>query len=182
MKNYLFLISLVVLFLTSCSDDEEPIHPIVGTWELDEITISEVPSGYQNAFNQTSDFTFWQEESYTLFFFQDGTYEREVEDSFTFGGDVEDEGEWEIDDEDLDLDQIDGDSDELVLSFTIDGEITERKMTLVGEDFWFVWPPEILNDPNNPLDTLETNEEYVAFFNEYGEIQKCTISMDFDKQ
>ena len=173
-----------VVLLAGCNkDDEDPEpDPIVGVWVLDDMEVSDPPSGYALAFGPESSFTIWQEESYEIEFFADGTYYRELKDSFTFQGDIEDEGEWVIDEEALDLDQTDGDTEDLVLSFTIDGEITDRKMTLVGEDLWFVWPPEVLNDPNKPLDTLETNEEYVAFFNEYGDVQMCTVTMDFDRQ
>lgn len=176
MKNYLLvaLLSGLVLFV-SCGEDEPPIDPLVGEWELDEIEFSNPPSGHRLATNPVTESTIWGESSYIITFNADGTYERELDRS---QGDVEDEGTWEKDGEDLDLDQDETNADDLVTSFTID-EIDDKKMTLIGRDAWFAWPPEIVNDPL-ALDTLE-NDEINDFFVEYGVIVDFTVTMEFDR-
>lgn len=181
MKKYLLLSALALpLLMTSCKEDEEKINPIVGLWVLDDIEASDLPSGYAFATNPSTSFTIWGENEYEIEFFSDGFYERELKG--TFAGDLEDDGEWELIGDELDLDQDNADTEDVVTKFTVEGEITERSMTLIGTDSWFAWPPEVLNDPNKPLDTLETNEELNAFFAEYGAIVEVTVTMEFDRE
>ena len=40
MKNYLLLLSLAVLILASCKEDEEPVDPLVGVWALEDVEVT----------------------------------------------------------------------------------------------------------------------------------------------
>lgn len=179
-KNLLVLITITSLvIITSCGDDEPTVNPLVGKWVLDDVTASDLPSGYAFATNPEASSTSWFEDEYVIEFFADGTYEREL--SNTTSGDLEDTGEWELDGDDIDLDQDEFDTEDVVTSFTISGEITDRSMTLVGTDGWFVWPPAIVDNPDNPLDTVTTQESLNALFFEYGEVVDVTVTMEFDR-
>ncbi|MEM9389904.1 MAG: DUF5004 domain-containing protein [Bacteroidota bacterium] len=182
MKRNLLVFGMIlsVGLITSCGDDDSDgpvVSPIVGEWELDDVSISNVPSGYLLATQATLN-NYYGESEYKIVFFEDFTYEREIEFATQSW---EDEGEWELDEQDLDLDQDDTNVQGLPTSFTIEGEITDRSMTLVTEDLWLAWPPEIVDDPNTPLDTLEQSE-LANFFAEYGALVNMTLTIDFDRQ
>lgn len=171
----------ITVFGISCSDDEPKVDPIVGEWELKEITFLEPPSGYQRASSEESDESIWNEDSYTINFFADGTYERELNNAQSANGatDLEDNGEWDLDGDDLDLDEDETDTQDLAFSFTVVDEISDREMNLEGDELWFAWPPSIVNDPL-ALDTLE-NDEIADFFFEYGEIVEFKANFEFRK-
>lgn len=178
-KNLLYALLITAAFLVSCGDDEPEISPLVGAWELDDIEASDLPTGYAWAIDPRGNATAWFEDEYVIEFFADGTYEREL--SNTTAGDLEDNGEWELDGDELDLDVEDSDTQEIITSFTVDGEITDRSMTLIGQDGWFVWPPSIVDNPDNPLDTASTQESLQQLFFEYGEVIQVTVTMEFDR-
>lgn len=183
MKKVLYLLLGSSMFFISCSKDDEVVIPIVGLWTLDKITISEPPSGYQFASSTTPSATALQESNYEIEFLADMTYERTLDG--TIFGRVDDQGTWELDGEDLDLDQEDATNyDDLPVRFEVDGDISDRSMTLITTDAWFAWPPSIINDPNNPLDTIDfsNSAEANAFFSEYGEIVDATFTLEFDKE
>lgn len=175
-KNLLYALLITATFLIACGDDEPDVNPIVGSWELDDVVISDPPAGFVIATNANQSSVYGESE-YLLVFNADGTYIREIERT---EGDFEDEGTWEIDGTDLDLDQDDTNVQGLPTTFTIDGEISDRSMTLVTTDTWFAWPQSIIDD-EQALDTLEDNE-LNAFFNEYGAFVDMTFTMDFDRQ
>lgn len=175
-KNLLYALLITAAFLVSCGDDEPTVNPIVGSWELDDVVISDPPAGFQIATNPQQSSVYGESE-YLLIFNADGTYIREIERTT---GDFEDEGTWEIDDDDLDLDQDDTNVQGLPTSFTIDGEISDRSMTLVYQDIWFAWPQSIIDD-EQALDTLE-DSEVNAFFDLYGAEVEMTFTIDFDRQ
>lgn len=183
MKKVLCTLLVASMFAISCSKDDEVIIPVVGVWTLDKITISDPPSGYQLAASSTPNATILGETDYEIEFLADFTYERTL--SETIFGRVDDEGTWELDGEDLDLDVEDVTNyEDLPVRFEVDGDISDRSMTLVTQDVWFAWPPSIINDPNNPLDTIDFNDpdEGNAFFSEYGEIVEMTFTLEFEKE
>lgn len=183
MKKILYISLASSLFLMSCSSDDEPaISPLVGSWVLDKITISEPPAGYRFASSTTPTATILGESSYELEFFEDMTYERTIRE--TIFGRVDDDGEWQLTDDELDLIQDNTNVQDLPVTFDLDGDIGERSMTLITKDLWFAWPPSIINDPNTPLDTLAnaTQEELNAFFNEHGELVTATFELEFDRE
>lgn len=182
MKKNLLITTLIasLLFIASCGGDDEPtISPIVGKWILDDIEATDLPAGYAFAINPEGSSTSWFEDEYVIEFFEDGTYEREL--SNTSAGDLEDTGEWELDGDDLDLDIDEFDTQDVVTSFTVDGEITDRSMTLIGTDGWFAWPASIVDNPDNPLDTAAASGTLNELFAEYGEIVDVTVTMEFDR-
>ncbi len=175
MKKLLYVSLALTLFLTSCSSDDGPtIDPIVGQWILDRITITDPPAGYQFAVSTTPT-SVYGEDSYEIEFFEDNTYERIIRGTNRF----EDDGTWTLDGDELDLDQDNANIQGLPVTFTVDGEINERGMTLITQDLWFMWPPDIVDDPV-ALDTADTQEELNALFAEHGELQMATFTLDFE--
>lgn len=177
--NKIVYLFFCILCLYSCNDDEPTVNPIVGKWVLDDIEATDLPTGYIFATNPQASSTSWFEDEYVIEFFADGTYEREL--SNTSAGDLEDTGEWELQGTDLDLDMDEFDTEDVVTRFTVEGEITDRSMTLIGEDGWFVWPPSIVDNPDNPLDTASASNTLNELFAEYGEIVDVTVTMEFDR-
>lgn len=176
-KNLLYALLITAAFLISCGDDEPDVNPIVGSWVLDDFVISDTPAGFVLATDANQSNLFGESE-YLFTINADGTYFRELERT---NGDIEDDGTWELDGNDLDLD-VDNENiaNALVTSFTVEGDITDRSMTLVTRDTWFAWPQAIWDDPL-ALDTLDQSE-VGAFFNEYGTFVEYTFTMDFDRQ
>ncbi|MEM6642926.1 MAG: lipocalin family protein [Bacteroidota bacterium] len=113
-KNLLFstVAFCALLFIVSCGDDgDEPAaaHE-VGTWELDSYALQDFPVGFESneglvlAIEQIT-FGGVQIQSYELVLNSDGTYEREIN---IAGPDLDDEGTWTLDDDDLELESEDG--------------------------------------------------------------------------
>lgn len=175
-KNLLYTLLVTAAFLISCGDDEPDVNPIVGNWVLDDVVISDPPAGFGIATSPNQSDVYGETE-YLIVFNADGTYFREIDRS---AGDFEDEGTWELDGDDLDLDQDDTNIQGLPTSFTVDGEISDRSMTLVTRDTWFAWPQELLDD-DMAFDTLEGDEINILFEN-YGQFVEFTFTMDFDRQ
>ena len=173
-KNLLYALLITSAFLIACGDDEPAINPIVGEWVLDDFVVSDPPVGFRIATNpnQTS---LYGESEYLFVINADGTYLREIERT---AGDFEDDGTWELDGTDLDLDQDDTNIQGLSTAFMVDGDITDRSMTLVTTDTWFAWPDAITTEI---LDTV-AQENLNDFFLEYGAFVDFTFTMDFDRQ
>lgn len=181
MKRIFYLLLASSVFMISCGDDEPTINPIVGEWVLDQITISNPPDGYAFAVSTTPT-NLYGESSYEIEFFADGTYERTINTPNRF----EDEGTWELSNDELELDQDETNVQGLPLDFEVDGTISEeRGMTLItNDDQWFVWPPAILAEfePGvTALDTADTQEKLNALFADYGELQTVTMELEFEK-
>ncbi len=128
MKNILstLLLGALVLFV-ACDDDEPKVDPIVGEWELDRFEISNAPTGFMNVEGRSSDW--FGEDRYSIEFFSDGAYNREIDNIPGFG-DIDDEGEWELIDNELELDSDDDEIGGVDYSFTLEEEITDREMIL----------------------------------------------------
>ncbi len=195
MKKLLLTIVTVttLLFMSSCGGDSEPsVNPLVGEWELDNITISDPPTGFSfELFNTEPSSTLLGETRYTIEFKDDMTYEREIRDARLFDNqgneivsDLDDDGEWEQDGNTIDLDQENADFADIPTRFEL-VEIDDETLTVTTTDSWFAWPAEIANDPV-ALDTLIVdgaidNERFTALLIEYGEIVDATFTLEFDK-
>ena len=145
MKKTLYLLLISFIFIVSCSSDDgaDPTHEI-GTWELD---------GYQ-FINFSSDFDdfeglplgldelFWggaPYDDYTLVLNSDGTFEREIG---VNGPDLNDDGEWELDDDFLTLDSDDN------------GEFEWKVEKNEEDDLWISFEAQDRFIPNIYRDTV----------------------------
>lgn len=120
MKNlFIFLMLGSFVFLLSCKDEEPEPDPLVGIWELDDASLSIEGSSYFGFENENS---FYGESSYIIEFRDDFTYEREIDDKPRRTGgteDITDEGKWEKDGDELDLDTDDDEIEGVAYAFTI---------------------------------------------------------------
>ncbi|MEM6737561.1 MAG: hypothetical protein AAGC64_07365 [Bacteroidota bacterium] len=116
-KLLLFNITLFFLLCgTSCGDDdEEPtLTHEIGEWSLDSYALQNFPAGFESneglllRVDQIS-LGGLSVESYKLVLNNDGTYTRSID---VTGPDVNDNGTWELDDDDLELEPEDGDFQE----------------------------------------------------------------------
>ncbi|RED98885.1 hypothetical protein [Marinoscillum furvescens] len=185
MKKFLFLSALALpLLMTSCKEDEEKVDPLVGLWELDDATV--VFSGFSYyGFENENDL--YGESSYTIEFNADFTYEREIDDIPQLG-DINDEGEWESDGEEIDLDSDDDEIGGIAYSFDI-VEITETKLVVeyTGDpvnlfpdakiDEWF-------DDGtiNSSGQFTVTDEEFDSLYNNFTVQAQGEYTLEFDKE
>lgn len=182
MKSRLLVFSLVLsgLFIVACGDDDAPpVNPLVGEWELDEIIVVNPPSGYSSVdgveFN-----TLAGESSYVITFNSDLTYSREVDD-IPQQGDLEDEGTWSLDEDDLSLDVDDGDeANILFLDFDVNGDIDDKLNVTVDAEI-FALSDAILSDPQF-VDTVKTQAQFNAVFQQRAVSIPVELELEFDKQ
>lgn len=155
--------------LAACGDDDGPgIDPIVGEWELDEVLIEAENPDFDDINGERDNLYF--EDSYKIEFNADNTYEREL--SF-FNGDAEDEGDWEKDGDELDLDPEDNTN--LITDFEI-LEVTEENLVLKGEtDFFILLPNFVMQD------TITSQAVSDSLFAIYGERQTLLVTYTFEK-
>lgn len=193
-KNLLYALLITAAFLVSCGDDEPQIDPIVGTWELDEVSISSPPAplAFWLVSTGLSTTSLYGEVFYEIEFKADNTYERELR--FADGSRANDSGEWEIDGDDLDLDQDDSNvspgalftefeisdqqDDEIVLIGTrIQEGITQESSDEINALV------ETFGDPSNSSNwTDEEIGAYVALLNEKAETATIEITLTFSKE
>lgn len=180
MKKFL-LISLLAgsILFVSCGDDEDPIDPVVGVWELDKVEYSSPPSGSVWLIFGSGDISLWGETSYEIEFLSDGTYEREL----TFStGRFEDTGEWEKDDEELDLDQDEVELDGLFTSFDLGESSDNDELVLIATDN--SWPSvtiEFLDAFTATQDTITTQDSYNTILAENSTANTVMITLTFEK-
>lgn len=182
MKKLVQLFTLVtfsMIFFISCKDDEPKIDPIIGEWELNEVSYSDASSEFSR-FNGGTDDNVYGETKYTITFNSDQTYLRELK---IQGGTFEDDGEWELDGDELILDQDDSDLTGLILEFDIEEDITVEELVISANAVFFAYPDAIVNDPL-ALDTLDTatDEEIEAFNLEHIEQFSMTVTLELEKQ
>ncbi|MEQ9303927.1 MAG: hypothetical protein RJQ14_08430 [Marinoscillum sp.] len=184
MKNYLLLFTLAVLMIfTSCKEEEEPVNPLVGIWELDDATLEFSGFSY---YGFEGDNNVYGEDSYIIEFRKDFTYERELEDIPGLG-DIGDEGEWESDGEDLDLDTNDDDYP-IGYSFTI-VELDDRSLLLEynGETV-LLFPDNKIEEwfddgTINSSGTFDvTDEQYDSLLTNFAVQAQGKYTLEFDKQ
>lgn len=157
------------------------INPIIGLWELDDVSLDAQGSEF-DYLDETGENNLVGESEFTLELMADLNFERILKDvSFTDGSvrDIEEEGEWELDGDDLDLD-LDGTeltglpyrftvtentATELVLSYTDRGSFyPESKIqewladgTVDAQGFFTVTDEEIDSIQLNFLQSVDLN-------------------------
>ncbi len=187
-KNLLYLFFLPLAFIVACGSDDEPdVNLLIGEWELDDITISSPPSGYgTQGINLTPSATINGESSYQIEFKDDFTYERLLRDARAVNSngepiiiDFEDDGEWEEDGTDLDLDQDNFTVSGIPTRFTV-VEKAENSLTLETQDFWFAWSPALVSAGG--ADTITTSQGFDSLADAgWLEVVEMTFTMEFDR-
>lgn len=188
MKNvFTFLLIGSFVFLLSCKDEEEPkVDPIVGEWELDDASFEVSGYSYYGFEGENDAFG---ESSYIITFNADFTYERELEDvPFTSGlSDVNDEGEWERDGEEIDLDSDDDELDFLGYSFdivSVDGNVLvleyDRTISAYSDAKIDEWIAD--GTINSQGYFTVTQEEYDSIQTNFLEQAQGKYTLEFDKQ
>lgn len=179
MKNLLFVLSICTLVLfASCDEDEPKIDPIVGLWELDRYEISDAPSGFSNVEERRS--TAYDEDSYTIEFFTDFNYNREIEGIPGFG-DVDDEGEWSLNNGELELDSDDDEVGGVDYTFNLDEDITDRELILSASASIIGLSDQFIADFQATQDTITTEESFNQIINENIEEIFVTATYEFDR-
>ncbi len=192
-KNLLYALLITAAFLVSCGDDEPDVSPIVGTWELFNVsgTIAESDFGYLEFADQASLFG---ESVYQFEFDADGTYERIIEDvQFTNGstGNLDDNGTWEIDNEELELDADGAEVSGLSYDYNIaelDGDDLRLEYEQRDEAFSATKLNEwieagiLVNTAEGLAFTGITQEQLDSLRNNFLETITYTFSLKFDKQ
>lgn len=183
-----FALSALLIFVSCGGDSDGPtINPLVGEWSLNAIEVSDPPAGYSlDLINTEPPSTILGESNYTLTLGDDMTYTRVMAAASVFdnegnviSADLEDDGTWVEEGEDLTLTQVNSNIQGLITEFTVKA-VAETGLILETTDLWFAWPPEIASDPV-ALDTLDSNEDFFALFDEYGVIAPMTYTMNFQK-
>ncbi|MFT6868004.1 MAG: hypothetical protein ACJA08_002852 [Cyclobacteriaceae bacterium] len=129
----------ITLFGISCSDDEPKVNPIIGNWVIDSFVIENVPSAFSS--NEGQEFaSLWGESKYTLSFTADNQYTRVI--SFS-SDDLSEEGEWELDDDELTLDP-DGTGLNIFEDFTV--VKSEKTDLILKAEVVFGFIPDIYFD------------------------------------
>ncbi|PIB35442.1 hypothetical protein BFP72_08555 [Reichenbachiella sp. 5M10] len=171
-----FLLLGVIAVLVSCSEEEKEPDPIIGAWVLDDVEYTNAPAGYQ--YNEGESSTLYGETEYAIRFFEDLTFERELDGIvLTNGGDVEDEGAYELTEDELILDPDDAIG--LDTDFDVVEPITERDMILkTTATFSSISDAEL----DAALDTITTQAEYQAIVDEYGVQITLDVTLYFDKE
>lgn len=188
MKNYLLgILAIGALTFVGCKE-EEKIDPIIGLWELDDASLEFNSSGY-SYYEYEGENNVYGESSYTIEFKDDFTFEREIEDVYDGTGiiDLNEEGEWEKKDDELDLDAEDTEIGGLPYSFTI-VEVTDRSLTLTFEDSRYVYAnakiDEWLADGTiNSSGVFTVSEEEIdSIRTNFRVLVDATVTLEFDKQ
>ncbi|MEM1407181.1 MAG: lipocalin family protein [Bacteroidota bacterium] len=173
MKRNLLVFGMIlsVGLITSCGDDDDgpTVSPIVGEWELDEVNVEAANSGFSNI-NGDRNSSLFGENDYIIEFNQDNTYERELR---FFDGDVEEDGEWELDGNELELDPEDNTI--LITDFELI-DVSEDELILKGETDIFILLPDFVR-PDTIFDTSVRD----SLFDVYGETQNIILTYTFEK-
>lgn len=192
-KNLLYALLITAAFMVSCGDDEPQVDPIVGTWEMFNVsgTIAESDFGYLEFADQASLFG---ESVYSFQFDADGTYERLLEGvQFTNGstGNLDDTGEWEVDGDDLELDADGAEVSGLSYEYNI-AELAGNDLRLEYQESDEAFSATKLNewiDAGILVNTSEglaftdiTQEQLDSLHTNFLEPINWTFSLKFDKQ
>ncbi|UXP31410.1 hypothetical protein N6H18_13725 [Reichenbachiella agarivorans] len=169
--NKILLLGLIAV-LFACSEDEKKPDPIIGTWILDDAIYSDAPAGY--SFQEGTFQTLYGETEYSIRFYEDLTFERELKGlTFSNGSGVEDEGTYELDDEFLTLDP---DSDiGLDTDFDLVEAVTERDLKISTSASFNALP-------DATLDTITSQASYDSISAKYSQAITLKITMNFDKE
>ncbi len=173
MKKNLLIYLMVAggaFFLQACGDDDGPsVNPIVGEWELESVEIEAANPEFSDVNSNDRD-NLYRESSYKIEFNMDNTYEREL--SF-FDGDVEEEGDWEIEGDELELDPEDNTA--LITDFEI-LEVTEDDLRIKGETDFFTLLPNFVQQ-----DTITSQAVSDSLFDIYGQRQTLIVTFTFER-
>ncbi|MEM7110094.1 MAG: hypothetical protein AAF519_17835 [Bacteroidota bacterium] len=160
MKRKLLAFGMILSFglMISCGDDDSDSAPPpheVGDWDLDSYLLLNLPSDYasrEGQIQQLNEITFngVAFESYTLNLMANGTYTRRIE---LPGPNVNDNGTWEADDDELTLVSEDFDDSE-------DFEIERNQ----DDQLWLSVASQFLLIRDAVADTL--TQEYVSTLSE----------------
>lgn len=187
MKNYLLgFLAVGALTFVGCKE-EEKVDPIIGLWELDDASMKINSSGF-SYYDFDGENNIYGESSYTIEFFDDFTFEREINDVFTGIAyeDLNEEGEWEKKNGALDLDSEDDEIGGLPYSFEII-ELTDRTLTLEYEDTRYAFPNAKIDDwfndgtLNSAGSFTVTEEEYDSLVENFRVLVDATFTLEFDK-
>lgn len=191
MKASLKLIAAMslILFIVSCKDDEKPVDPILGVWELDDVSLSVSDSEYAYLqYNKENDL--FGESSYTIEFKGDFTYERILEDvplSNNTLDNIEEEGEWELDGDELDFDSDEQEINGLNYSFTVASKTTS-KLTLTYSEIQRAFPQSKVTDwfADGTLDNegrwTVTEDQLDSLVANFSQPVDFNYKLDFDKR
>ncbi len=158
MKNrYISPFLCLLLILVSCGDDDEPALPHeIGTWDLSNYTVLNVPSDYSASEGREYELDILTVAgvtlaSYSLDMRNDGNYSKEIE--AENGASTTEEGTWELEGELLSLTSELG---------TERWDVQQNE----GDQLWLSIPTNFPLIPNNVADTLSA--EYLSSLDSEG--------------
>jgi len=170
MKTRLLLLSLFVTMgvLVSCGDDDSPkVDPLIAEWEVDEFELTDVPAEFNDIEGTRT--SLYGENRYRIEFNDDFTYARELRFST---GDLDEEGEWERDGDEIELDPDDDFG--LIKNFEI-VENDPETLVLTAETSFILLPNDVVTD------TVTTQASLDALFDEYGVSNFVTVIYRMEK-
>jgi len=189
-KNLLLVIAVASLvFISSCGGDEEQINPIIGLWELDDVSVDAQGSEF-DYIDDSGLNNLVGESEFTIEFKADMTFERNLEDvEFSNGTirDIEEEGEWELDGDELDLDSDDPEIGGLPYGFKVEENSSTELVLSFSENGTFFplsklqeWSDDGTLDANGFF-TL-TDEQIDSLFTNFQENVNIDFVLEFDKR
>jgi hypothetical protein len=165
MKKIFYTLLTLILFQTACGDSEsEPDAHEIGDWGLDSFILSNLPLGFsyqEGRVIAVPELSFGGVffEAYEITFANNGTYSRRIE---VTGPNINDDGTWEYDGDDLTLFNPEGDE-----------EVYPIEKNASDQLWWSTEVPFGLID-DETIDSLQsldeeafnaiTDEEFNAFF------------------
>ena len=185
-RNLLLTFTIVSLvFINSCGSDDEPaLAHEVGQWTLDSYALQGFPVGFES--NEGTILTVEQVsfnglpvDSYMLTLNNDGTYQRTID---VAGPDLDDNGTWTLDDDDLILNREDGNPQEFNVEKNEDNDLWLTERNSIGAEFI----PDIYFDTVTQayLDYLMTlnQTQLDSIDNILSEVVQVDLVYIFDKQ
>lgn len=175
----LFLLGVIVGVLFGCDDSEPEPDPIIGTWILDDVMVSDAPAGFVLG-NEGESSDLFGEDEYSIRFFEDMTYERELDGIFlTNGGDVEDEGEYSLDEDFLELiPDTDSEIQGLGYEFDLEEPVNEKDLVLSYTSSYTSFNDDDLFAILDSVESITTFDSLLAI---HGQLISVKVSLHFDK-
>ena len=191
MKKTLLLLftTASLVFITSCGDDEEKVDPIIGIWELDDVSVDAVGSEF-DYLDASGENNLVGESEFLIEFKADQTFERELEDVLFSDGstrDIEEEGEWELDGDDLDLDSDDQEINGLPYSFKVE-ENTGTDLILSYSESGSFFPQSKITEwfEDGTLDSdgffTVTDAQFDSLVTNFAQNVSLDFLLEFEKQ
>ncbi|MEO9868871.1 hypothetical protein [Ekhidna sp.] len=192
MKKIIYVFALLCgfAFLTSCGSDDGPsVDPIIGTWELFNVSSNVTESDFE--YLEFSDrASLFGEDVYSIEFLADGTYERILEEVPLTGGsigNIDDDGEWELDEDgDLFL-EVDGtEIGGLSYEYSV-AEITGSDLILEFSEAGSAFPQTKINEwfADGTIDGdgafTVTDSEFDSLATNFSQNINTTFSLKFSK-